>query len=100
MIQARAKNGKLPLTVVRAGKTLKIELPVSPVHPTLAIDLKGDYPSYFVYGPVVFSILDAAILLSVFENNAALVRMLSFLKSPLIDRGRLMHRRRISKSWW
>ena len=85
MIQRTAKNGKLPLTVVRDGKPVKIELPVSPVHPTLAIDLKGDYPSYFVYGPVVFSSLTRNFL-NVFENNAALVRMLSFLKSPLIDR--------------
>ena len=42
MIQHVAKDGKLPLTVVRAGKTLKIELPVSAEHPTLVADLHGE----------------------------------------------------------
>ena len=55
MIQQLAKDGKLPLTVVRAGKALKIELPVSAEHPTLVSDLHGGYPSYFIYGPLVFS---------------------------------------------
>jgi len=55
MIQRVAKDDKLPLTVVRAGKPLKIELPVSAQRPTLAPDLHGEYPSYFVYGPMVFS---------------------------------------------
>ena len=85
MIQRAVKNDKLPLTVVRAGKTIKVELPVSPNHPTLAIDLKGDYPSYFVYGPVVFSSLTRNFL-SVFENNANLMRALAFTKSPLLIR--------------
>ena len=36
MIQKVAKDDKLPLTVVRAGKTLQIELPVSADRPILA----------------------------------------------------------------
>ena len=55
MIQQVAKDGKLPLTVVRGRQEPKIELPVSAEHPTLVTDLRGDYPSYFVYGPMVFS---------------------------------------------
>ena len=35
LIQRLAKDGKLPLTVVRAGKILQIQLPVSAEHPTL-----------------------------------------------------------------
>jgi S1-C subfamily serine protease len=85
MIQRAVKNDKLPLTVVRAGKTIKVELPVSPNHPTLAIDLKDDYPSYFVYGPVVFSALTRNFL-GIFENNANLMRALAFTKSPLLIR--------------
>src|SRR6185312_10729718 len=49
LIQRLAKDGKVPMTIVRAGKTLKIELPVSPLHPTLVTDLRGSYPSYFIY---------------------------------------------------
>jgi S1-C subfamily serine protease len=85
MIQRVTINGKLPLTVVRAGKPLKIELPVSPDRPTLAPDLRGDYPSYFVYGPIVFSRATRQFL-SLFENNANLLRGLAFVKSPLVTR--------------
>src|SRR6202161_1049785 len=54
-VQHLASNGKVPLTLVRAGKTLQVQLPVSAEHRTLVSDLKGSYPSYFIYGPVVFS---------------------------------------------
>jgi S1-C subfamily serine protease len=85
MIQRLVKDGKLPLTVVRGGKTLKIELPVSAERPTLAADLHGEYPSYFVYGPMVFSRATRQFL-SGFENNANLLRLLGFVKSPLVTR--------------
>jgi S1-C subfamily serine protease len=85
MIQRLAKDDKLPLTVVRAGKPLKIELPVSAQRPTLAPDLRGEYPSYFVYGPMVFSRATRQFL-SLFENNANLLRVLGFVKSPLVTR--------------
>jgi S1-C subfamily serine protease len=55
LVQKIAKDGKVPLTVVRAGKEIKIELPVSSKHPLVIPALEGAYPSYFVYGPLVFS---------------------------------------------
>jgi S1-C subfamily serine protease len=85
LIQQVAANGKLPLTVVRAGKTLPVELPVSSEHPTLVADLKGTYPSYFVYGPLVFSPATWQ-LVSNLEGNAGLMRMLGLVKSPLVTR--------------
>jgi S1-C subfamily serine protease len=85
MIQRVAKDDKLPLTVVRAGKPLQIELPVSANRPILAPDLHGEYPSYFVYGPIVFSRATRQFL-AAFENNAGLLRVLSFVKSPLVTR--------------
>jgi S1-C subfamily serine protease len=85
MIQRLAKDGKLALTVVRDGKPLKIELPVTANRPTLIPDLHGAYPSYFVYGPVVFSRATRQFL-AAFENNANLLRALGFLKSPLVTR--------------
>src|SRR5277367_422715 len=80
MIQRLTKDDKLPLTVVRGGKPLKIELPVSADRPTLAPDLHGDYPPYFVYGPIVFSRATRQFL-AAFENNAGLLRVLGFVKS-------------------
>jgi S1-C subfamily serine protease len=54
-VQHLARNGKVPLTVVRGGKSLKIEMPVSPRYPMLIPDRDGTYPPYFIYGPLVFS---------------------------------------------
>jgi S1-C subfamily serine protease len=85
LIQQVASNGKLPLTVVRGGKTLAIQLPVSTEHPTLVTDLHGSYPSYFIYGPLVFSPATWQ-LVSSLENNAGLMRMLGLVKSPLVTR--------------
>jgi S1-C subfamily serine protease len=83
LIQRLAKDGKLPLTLVRGGKTLKVELPVSVEHPSLVSDLRGNYPSYFVYGPLVFSTATWQFI-SALENNVGMMRALGFVKSPLI----------------
>src|SRR6202040_2900638 len=85
MIQRVASDGKVPMTVVRAGKTMQIQLPVSAQHPTLITDLHGSYPSYFIYGPLVFSRATWQ-MVSSFENNAGLLRLLGAVKSPLITR--------------
>ncbi|HVN47090.1 MAG TPA: trypsin-like peptidase domain-containing protein [Steroidobacteraceae bacterium] len=54
LIQHIARNGTVPLTVVRTGQTRDIQLPV-PAHRPLLIDsLQGQYPSYFILGPIVF----------------------------------------------
>jgi S1-C subfamily serine protease len=85
LIQRLAKDGEVPLTVVRATKQLQIRLPVSAEHPTLVTDLHGSYPSYFIYGPLVFSTATWQFLSSV-ENNTSMLRMLGFVKSPLVSR--------------
>jgi len=54
-IQKIARNGKLPLTIMRGGQPLKLEVPVAPTRPMLIPSLAGEYPSYFVCGPLVFS---------------------------------------------
>ncbi|HMD59440.1 MAG TPA: S1C family serine protease, partial [Steroidobacteraceae bacterium] len=55
LVQQVAKNGLVPLTVVRAGKAIPIQLGVLTVKPLLIPDLNGEYPPYFIYGPLVFS---------------------------------------------
>ena len=55
LIQKVVKNGKLPLTIIHQGKPQSIELPVVSRWPMLIEPLEGHYPSYFVYGPLVFS---------------------------------------------
>src|SRR4029077_17686342 len=54
LIQHMARDDTVPLTIVRAGKTQQVPMPV-PTHRPLLIDsLQGQYPSYFILGPVVF----------------------------------------------
>ena len=55
MVQKIAKNGRVPLTIIRNGKEMKIELPVTADRPLVVPDLNGEYPPYFIYGPMVFS---------------------------------------------
>jgi S1-C subfamily serine protease len=85
LVQKLAGNGELPLTVVRAGKTIRVALPVSTERPTLVNDLHGNYPSYFIYGPLVFSTATWQFI-SGLENNAGIARALGFVKSPLVTK--------------
>jgi S1-C subfamily serine protease len=55
LVQKTAKHGKVPLTVIRAGKEVCVEVPVGPKPPRVIPPLDGAYPSYFVYGPLPFS---------------------------------------------
>ena len=82
LVQKLAKNGVVQLTVVRSGKEQALHMPVSPDRPLLIPDLQGTYPSYFVYGPLVFS---AATAQFANGNNAMMARSI-FFGSPLATR--------------
>jgi S1-C subfamily serine protease len=83
LVQKLAKNGKVPLTIVRAGKTQVVQLPVSPSYPMLIPDLPGEYPPYFIYGPLVFSNVSTTVLSAGFREFGGGQSMFS---SPLIRR--------------
>jgi S1-C subfamily serine protease len=55
MIQKVVTNGVVPLTIMRDGKEMKIYVPVPSSRPVVIPSLSGTYPSYFIYGPVVFT---------------------------------------------
>ena len=82
LIQKLVKDGKLPLTVIRQGKTLSIDLPVKTKYPVLFGTLKGRYPSYFIYGPLVFSPVTAEFASSL----GRLYAVLAAIGSPLAIR--------------
>ena len=88
MVQRIAKNGKVPLTVVRAGKEKHIDLPVSPNFPSVIPEEKNNYPSYFILGPVVFSEATATLVsnLARIKNGADWLLGLSYSGSPLVTR--------------
>jgi S1-C subfamily serine protease len=84
-IQQVAKNGKVPMTVIRAGKTIKLEVPATGPRPMLIADLNGGYPPYFIYGPIVFSRASPEFL-SLIGGNAAMLQAYAFNASPLVTR--------------
>src|SRR5258706_4056768 len=83
-VQQIARNGSVPLTIVRGGSSRKVQLPVDSVSPRLIPSLNGEYPSYFIYGPLVFSRASTQLLLA-YAENAKLLLGLSFIGSPLIS---------------
>jgi S1-C subfamily serine protease len=50
-----AKDGKVPVTIRRGDKTMEVELPVTAKTDDVMQPLENRYPSYFIYGPLVFS---------------------------------------------
>jgi S1-C subfamily serine protease len=85
LIQKVAKNNKVDLTIVRANKALDVQLPVANDRHALMSDLRGQYPSYFVYGPLVFSRATMQFL-GFMRNNPGVMSSLGFIGSPLITR--------------
>ncbi len=84
-VQKVVKNGKVPLTVIRGGKTLQIDVPVTVGRPRLVNTLNGAYPSYFVYGPIVFS--RATLEFRAFMNTSAgTLNSYAFNAQPLVTR--------------
>jgi hypothetical protein len=86
LIQKLADDGKVPLTVIRKGETLPVELPVSRRRPMLVDSLRGRYPSYFVYGPLVFSPVTSDLLSGLDRMGQQLYPALSVIGSPLVTR--------------
>jgi S1-C subfamily serine protease len=87
LVQKLAQDGKISLTIVRAGKKLAVELPVSSVYPRLIPSLHGDYPSFFVYGPLVFSVATQEFISALTSYNQGLwVNLASLRSNPLLVR--------------
>ncbi len=87
MIQKIVHDDHAPLTIVRSGKTLNVSVPLIVKRPQLVPDLQGEYPSYFIYGPLVFS-RASSLFTSFLNNNAGLMGVFGFMGSPLVtERG-------------
>jgi S1-C subfamily serine protease len=89
LVQKMAKNGRVPLTIVRAGREMSIQLPVSTSRPKLIPFLQGTYPSYFICGPMIFSVAVEELLASFSgsgNNGLMAMNALSLSGNPLITR--------------
>ncbi len=85
-IQGLAEDGQVPVTVLRDGKEVKIDLPVSATRPMLIPALENEYPPYFIYGPLVFSIPTAQLLGGTTASAATAFNTLARTGSPLVTR--------------
>jgi S1-C subfamily serine protease len=79
-----AKNGTVPLTVERAGKSVSVDLPVRTDYPSLFPELGGAYPSYFIFGPVVFTSATAELL--AYVDGSGMSGAIEQRSSPLVTR--------------
>jgi S1-C subfamily serine protease len=82
LVQNVARQGKVPLTVIRAGKPLQVQLNTPNTRPLLIPSLEGDYPPYFIYGPMVFS----RATLQIYQFLGGRAAALSIHHSPLVTR--------------
>jgi S1-C subfamily serine protease len=76
-----ARQNRVPLTILRQGRSREIELPVVCEERELLRELHGKYPSYFVYGPLVFSPASAPLARALYDQE------LVPRGSPLLSRG-------------
>ena len=88
LVQHTVRDGKVPLTVVRAGREMAVRVPVSADRPKLIPFLKGAYPSYFIFGPLVFSVPTEDLLVGMSGGPAggSVLTAFSSLGSPLLTR--------------
>jgi len=86
-IQKVVKNNVIPLTVMRGGVEKQIQMPASLRPPMLIQPLKGEYPSYFICGPVVFSPASEELVSALAGgNNSAFGNALSAMGNPMFAR--------------
>jgi S1-C subfamily serine protease len=88
LIQTLAKDGAVPLGIRRGGKAMTVSLPVSSKFPLIINTLEGGYPSYFIYGPLVFTnawIEDVPLLTSAQGQRNPLAALNTF-KAPIFTR--------------
>jgi hypothetical protein len=88
MIQKMTPKAAIPLTIVRNGKEMAVNVMVSPDCPRLLPFLGGAAPRYFILGPVVFSVATDDFLEAILgsKESGALLNALSWIGSPLLAR--------------
>ena len=81
LIPRYQKNGVVPLTIMRDGKEMDVQLPLVIDPEWLVKPLKGTYPQHFIFGPIVFSAGSQDLLRTAGPRGEAL---LASRRNPLI----------------
>ncbi|MCA9218131.1 MAG: serine protease, partial [Planctomycetales bacterium] len=77
-----AKEGKVPVTVIRDGTETTLEIRVHADREMLIPVLAGNYPSYFIHGPILFTTPSQEFL----KGLRAATMTLAGMESPLVTR--------------
>jgi S1-C subfamily serine protease len=86
LVQKISNGNKVPLTLLRGGETKEVEVPVGPEREAWLVPyLKGKYPSYFIYGPLVFSEATDEFM-NILSRIPGSLQLLGFQGSPLAAR--------------
>lgn len=78
-----AKDGKIDMTIIRKGKTQKIQVPVDSCSQRLIRFDNNKYPRYFIYGPLVFSPVTHLFIKAM---NTSMQQYLVSTGSPILTR--------------
>jgi S1-C subfamily serine protease len=82
VIPRLARDNAVPITVLRKGKLLHLSLPVTTQDRRLVREFRGEYPAWFIHGPLAFSpVKDDAINMYLRLNTS-----LYNSRSPLLTR--------------
>ncbi len=82
LVPKLARDGMVPLRIVRDGRTLTVRLPVDRDDDRLLRSYDGRQPSYFVCGPLVFSSVMADAASLYFRYNPSILSR----NSPIVTR--------------
>jgi S1-C subfamily serine protease len=86
LVPALARDGAVPARVWRSGETLELALPAGREDDRLIRELDGHDPSYFVYGPLVFSPVVGEAASAYFQLNPRLMARSSPILTRATDR--------------
>ena len=84
-VQKVAVQDKVPLTVIRGGKTMKVDLPLLKERPSVITESEGKYPPYFIYGPLVLSEATSQFIAQLTRAGSGMVKLI-LEGSPLLTR--------------
>jgi S1-C subfamily serine protease len=78
-----ARDGKIDLSILRHGEKKQVSVPVAPRRETVLPTLQGEYPEYFLYGPLVFEVASQEYVRALGGGG---IGALLVLQSPLLVR--------------
>jgi hypothetical protein len=86
LIPQLARDGKVPLTIRRDGQACQVEVPTQTDTNLVIRHLAGEYPSYFLCGPLVFLSAAQEVMVGLGSRGQGVLTMLAIRQSPLVSR--------------